>query len=439
MQRSIWLIVSGAVNLVLLGMVLWGHPARPASTPGGPAPAVLSRPARPAATPSWPDSSGMNPGEQSSAWTAPSLVPNMPLTGGQTQSLAGAVSPAKLFPPAFTALIEQLRSAGVPRETLVNFVLAEWQRQLQDQSRELQRRVRRGDLDPREQAQWYYQMQDGREQTVRSLLGDDAYEQWDKKQTLSWQDVDRLNLTPTESDTLYHTLKDHQRLSRDMQRAGQMGEIDPTDLREEQTKSQADYDAQLKDLLGQSRYDAFKQANDWNYGRTRRDLRQIQASDSQIDAVYQAGVQYNEQQQAIQRTMTANAAAGLSTADQSAAMTALQQSREQNLQSILGAQGYADYKKVQDSRYQQMKLYAPAWQLSDADIEKVYSTVATYQQTTQDSRKEAKQAQDRGETVDWNYLNQNVEKYKKDTELDLQRLLGEDRYKKLKRAGVVNF
>lgn len=327
--------------------------------------------------------------------------------------------------------VRRLRAAGASETMIADFVAAQFDRQWEDQTRDLSRRIRRGEVDPRQRSILYSQWQDSRETAMKTALGDAAFTQWDKQRVLAQFDVAQLSLTPDEQDALYKLQKDRQDHERDLSLANQLGEIDRYDFQDQRTAQQKDYDQQLEQLLGTARGLQIKQDNDWNLGRVRWDLRNLNLTDSQLTALYNALQQSNDKQQEFQRLQQSG------TPVDGAKWQELQAAKDQAVQSAIGEQGLAEYKMTQDNRYRQMQQFSTAWQLSDNDISHVYQVLKDNAQAAKDFRQQAQADAAAGQKVDWNQVNQGVESLKTQTEADLHGYLGDDRFTKLKRAGII--
>ena len=232
-------------------------------------------------------------------------------------------------------------------------------------------------------------------------------------------------------DGLYQAKKEQQRRSQELSRLQQSGEIDPYDYQQQQSALQKESEQSLNEILGSDRYSKYKQGGDWGYTNLRSDLRGMSVSDAQIDSLYKTMKAFDDQR----RELSQQSQAGKSIDGK--AWQQLQTQQEQEFQRILGAQGYADYKKSQDYRYKQMKQYAPAWKLSGNDIDQVYHVLSEYQKSIQDYRNDAKSSGGKSGQVNWSEVQQNIKVFTQQTEADLRRYLGDDRYERMKRAGVI--
>jgi len=414
-SRTSWLILSAALNVILAGVVLQRFVNRDTSSP----PVTVRAPTAPHETLSPPD------------------VGRVPSRGERTDSVASGPTPAAITnSPAFSAaalpeLVRRLRAAGMSEVMIADFVNAQISRQMTDEQRDLERRIRRGETDPRERTKFQATWRDAREAAMKSALGPDDYVAWDKDNTLRQFDLAGLALTPTQEDELYKLAKTRQDANLDLNWANNLGQIDPTDYREKQKAGQTDYDQALEQLLGSARALQIKQDDDWNFGRTRWDLRNASLSDAQLNALYTALQQSNEKQQELQQLSRSG------TSVDGSKWQEVQTAREQSIQNAIGDAGFEAYKKTQDNRYRQMQQYAAAWQLSDAQIDRVYQMIQDGSQSMKDYRNQAQADASQGQKIDWNQINQGAEDYKAQVDSDLRRYLGDERFEKMKRAGVL--
>ncbi len=324
-----------------------------------------------------------------------------------------------------------MRAAGAADEQLADFVNSALDRQWMEEQRDLQHKARRGEIDPRSAWQMSSERTAAREQTMKDLLGEETFANWDKKNVFRWMDIDSMGLSASETDAMYQFQKQQQRQGLDLNRAMQAGELDSADYQARSAEQKRDNERRLAELIGPLRAAKLKQENDWNFGRLRWDLHELGLSDSQMDGLFRATQQTTEKQQELQRLAQAGTPAD------GKQWQAIQTEQEQEIQRVLGATGYASYKKMQDNSYKQMKQFAKAWQLADSDIDYVYQTLQNNKQSLQDYRKQAQELQTQGQPVNWQDINQGVEDFKKQTETELRSRLGEERYNKLKRGGII--
>ena len=417
MNKQIWLILSIALNAILIGFVIKlvatrPHHPEPASAVAAtrPAPVNPAPPSRPGRT-EWPVPAG-EPAREPVAETKDAGAAPQFVASGELADLVG-----------------KLRAAGVSEETLRAVVMAEVSRQWSERWREVQRKIRRGELDPRVQQDYSGQWQALNEAALRNYLGEEAVTRWKRQMIMQRLNLDENSLPAPQLDALIRAQEDFDRRNRELSTAFQAGEVDPVDYQETQSNRQKEYDQQMRAMLGE-RYDDVKVSSDWQYGQLRRDLSDLNLSTAQLDALYRATKEFNERQAELQRPRDGKSISG----DQ---WRELQNAKEQQFQQVLGPQAYAEYQKLQDNRYKQMKQYAPAWQLTPGDINHVYDTLTNYKQAVEDYQKEARAMNQSGQPVDWQQVQEGVKDFTRETEQELRRYLGEERFNKLKRSGVI--
>jgi hypothetical protein len=339
------------------------------------------------------------------------------------------------FSPQFVGLLKMLQEAGMSERSLVNFVTAEFGDQWWAAQQSIQRKFRRGEITPAEQQRFFIELEEARNAAIKSLLGEPALAQWRRDNLMRWAQTAGLNLTPQQADAVGEAYKQfgtggHR--ARELSAAMQSGEIDQFDFQEQQTAMQKQFEEKLTALLGAQGYADLKRGSDWQYGNTRRQLKDLSLTDAQFDEFYDTMQRLAQKQQELQRESR-----GDRPKDFSQQFAALQQEQEKEAQRLLGAQGYEQLQKLQDHRYQQLTQFAPAWQLTKADIEHVYDAVQQAGKELEEYRKQARSTP--GQPVDWKEINLGIEDYKRQAEDDLRRYLGEERFTKLKRAGLLNF
>jgi hypothetical protein len=333
-----------------------------------------------------------------------------------------------------TDLVKRLRSAGISEDMLPDVIAGLVQHEWRERYVEWRRRVRNGEVDPRMYSIETARHEREREQLMRSVLGDAAFEKWDRQQVFGWMDLSELGLTEEESVALYRLQKQQQISSRELSQAQQMGEVDPTDVNVMRQQSQKEFEEKLLALLGSDRFQQWKAQSGNVLGNLRWQLRDLNLPVSQLAALARADVMMRERQSEISRlTQTGD----LKNEDSSRQYQQIQQDRDAEYQRVLGEAGYAEYKKLQDYRYQQMKQYAVAWQLSPADINHVYDTVQNYNKGAEQYRKQAQELAQQGHQVDWAAVEAEIKNYSQQSANALRTFLGEERFKKMKRAGVI--
>lgn len=417
MSKTSWLILSVALNVILAGFFLQRFINRDASLPPATPPRVAQTSANrhdslPAA----------DVGRMNSRGDRVETTVSAPPPVVRSNSLANAALPD---------LVRRLRAAGFSDVMVADFVSAQMNRQMEDERQELERRIRRGETDPRERIRFQAAWWANRRSVLESALGPEAYVAWDKENVLRQFDLTGLSLTSDQENQLYELAKARQDVNQALNWANNLGQIDPTEYREQEKTGRKDYDQALEQLLGTARAQQIKQDNDWSFGRTRWDLRNASLSDAQFDALFTALQQNNEKQQELRQLSRAGEPIDGSK------WRELSEERERSIQQAIGDAGFEMYKKTQDHRYSQMQQYATAWQLSDDQIDRVYQMIQDATQAVKDFRNQAQADAKAGSKIDWSAINQGVEDHKAQVESDLRRYLGDERFEKMKRAGVL--
>ncbi len=318
-------------------------------------------------------------------------------------------------------VIKNLRAAGIPGDDIAVFVNALLDRKMAEERRELQKKAFKGEIDPSTMHQMHAEQESAREQALRSLLGEEAFLRWDKENVLRrWTVLE--GLSPEETNALYGFQKENSRQERELARTLQAGEIDHTDYMKRVEELQKKADQRMSEILDPRKLARLKQANDWGFGLLRWEMRTLGLTDAEVESLYLARQRMAEKQRELQQLGRSGALV-----DNTRWQT-VQQEQDLAFEQVLGQTRYAAYKKIQDYSYKQLKQNAKAWQLSDADIEYVYQTIADQRQGIQDFYKQAA-----GKPAD----PQGIEAFKRQTEAQLRARLGDERLKKLQQAGLL--
>jgi len=331
--------------------------------------------------------------------------------------------------PDWHSWLIQLRAAGVPNKVLAGLVMADFEDRWDQQQRELQRKFDNGDVDPDVLAAADADHASALDAEMRQALGEQGFRDWDRERTLRDFDFSGVNLSTSERDGLYQLRKDLSTKRKEFEDASRRGEIDEAELNAKLAAAQADYQQQMKTLLGDARYTALTTTPDPGIGDLKRQVRGLNVGDDQMTALMQA-----QQQWSHQRSQINDDAPGYETQ-----MQALDKARDDAFQKILGPDGYAAYQKQQDASYLTLKHYANAWQLAPGDIDYLYGAIHNYNQNVQDYRDRARAMEAQGQVVDWDSVQKNIDSFSQQTEQTLSFYLGADRFSKIKQNDVFSF
>jgi hypothetical protein len=354
-------------------------------------------------------------GESGSRTNAPQS-PDAPLTAeGLLQGDLGT---------RFPGMLRQLRELGMPEDLLVDLVSAEFGRRWDEQAAEIKKAYARGDIDYTERQLWYAQRMEAQEAAIRRLMGDKAFEQWDRQRVLRSLESDLAGLNPQEEDELYQIKKASDLAQHDMWVAHLRGELDPTDYRNQRNEEKNAYQDQLQSLLGADWYASYKYETDGSLASLRRDMRSFNFSSDQIEMLYAVNNTLGE----TKRDLNAQLASGqIDAAEQARRLALARQERDQAINGILGSQGVLIYEMARNREYKTMRRFASAWELSEEDCQYVFQTLAEHRQSLR-SAQSASQASSPEEQ----------QRLKAQTEATLRSFLGNERYERLKREGILN-
>jgi hypothetical protein len=401
MKTKNWLWVSGALNVIAVALFI----------------ALLVRPAPRPAGGNLPTGSA-TPTEARHRHPEPQAVP--------------VVMESTNAPSAW---VQSLRAAGVAEKLVADVVAADFDDRWQKRMRDMQKQFDLGDVDEIALEQFYASHDVEQERELRTTLGEEGFLRWDRERILRDYDPAGLKLSSAESDALYQLRKDLDRQRRDLDAARRKGDVSEIDVEKQSETSSAQFDQQLKALLGEDRYALLPNAeNDPNLGQLRRNLRSIKATDAQLDAMIKAQQQWNEQRLSLEKQIAKGDLAGT---DYEQQMKAIEAARDKEFQQVLGGDAFAEYQRQQDGRYRTMKRFGPAWGLSDSDISSLYGMIQSYESSVRDYQQRAQAIEQQGEQVDWAAVQKALQDYSKQTEQLLIKTLGEERFNKLKKNNVL--
>lgn len=398
MNRSPLLVTSLTLNVALAGLAAWlavARSPRGAVAPAGPA--VFAAPA--------------------------TSIANAAL---RTADLATVPSPdARAWIPA-------LRAAGVPDAVLAKLAAASFDEQWDKRRRTLRQQWERGELDDDSWAQFNRQHDAELEAALRAAVGDAAFVAWHKAKLLAGLGLERIALSPDETDALYALRKDLLQQRRDLDVRRRAGSIDDAQTANLEDQLEADYEAKTKALLGDDRYAALHRGNDRVEGSLRRNLQSLNVDAAKIDAVVAVEQQWRDRRSAIDADAAREAQ--LSPDAYQAKLSALEAERDAALQRELGADGLDRLRQLQDERYRKLTRYAQLWQLTPDEVQNVYGALRDYAQSVEEYRREAL---NRG--VNWDATQQAVDKYRAAMAASLHAKLGDTKYQKLTASDVLDW
>lgn len=325
-------------------------------------------------------------------------------------------------------VIDQLRAAGVPNKILARVAVADfeeqWQKRLDEGGDAETLAARQLEEDP------------SRDAAMREALGEDGFREWDRENMLREAMSGKVQLTAGESEAIYQSRKKLQRRQRELERARVYGKMDDRDIDQAYDKAYSEFNDEMKTLLGEERY---AQSQGTDAGTTaanlQRDFAKIKPSNSQLQELLRAQLQWNDRRAELDKQYQSDPSSP-AYAEQ---IRALDEARDQEYERVLGAEAYDRLQKEQDARYTRMRKYRELWGLDDKSIDYVYRAVRDYDNVVSDYQTQARARESRGEAVDWNAVQKNIEQFGQQNAQALQSYLGPERFAKLQQNGVVEF
>jgi len=322
-------------------------------------------------------------------------------------------------------IIDELRAMGVPNDTLalvarVDFDVA-WES-----------RFAACGVDRDKLAAVQLDMDMSKDAEMRAALGEEGFKRWDVKNML-WEAMStEVAVTPSESDAIYAAKKKLQQHELELEQAKVKGTMDDASINDSEEKAYAEYNQQLKSVLGDERYAKSQQLDDaFAAGNFRYTLTKngVNPDDSQFQALFEAEQQYSQSQMKLDS----------SSPDYATQLKALNDARDQQYRQVLGADAYDTFQKEQDPGYSQMKKYEALWGLDDGKVDYVYNTMKTYEKSMQDYQAQMSALQAQGQKVDWDGAKKHLQELTDQTGQTLQNYLGQNSFDKLQRNHLFLF
>jgi hypothetical protein len=328
-------------------------------------------------------------------------------------------------------LVDELRAAGVPNNVVARAILADLDESWEKRFAEV---TLNSHGDPDAMAALHLEQEQDTDAQMRSALGEAGFKQWDEEHMLREANIGNTQLTASEADAIYDLKKKLQQRHWDMEQARVDGVMDDAEINEATDKAYAEFNQQMKALLGDERY-ATSQGLDDGAANLRQDLAKVNPSGPQFQDLLQAQQQFNERRSDLDKQFQDNP----SSPDYAAQLKALDDGRDQEYQRVLGTNVFDTLQKEQDIGYSKMKKYENIWGLDDNKIDYVYGTIRYYEKSVEDYQAQARALESQGQSVDWDAAKKNLQLFAQQTQQTLQSYLGPDSFTKMQRNGVFQF
>lgn len=359
-----------------------------------------------------------------------------------------AITPAAVETPVFTKqpkrphymenlsasdqrrwLVDQLRAMGVPNNVLARIVLADLDAKWTRHAGEVTKKCHG---DPKTMAALQMEIDLSLDSEMRAALGEEGFKQWDYQNMLREANRGKIQLTASETDSSYVAWKKLQQRELELKQARINGEMDNADINDAHEKAVAEFDKEMKTLLGDDRYANSQKTGEDIATANLQEIVKAKPGDTRFQDLLKTQEQWNEQRLALDKQFQ-NDPLSSAYADE---IKALDAARDQEYQRVLGADAFDALKKEQDPGYTQMKKFENLWGLDDNSVESVYRTLKYYQKTAEDYQAQARQLEARGQAVDWDAMNKNLQQFAEQTQQSLQNYLGRDRFDRMQQNGA---
>lgn len=329
--------------------------------------------------------------------------------------------------------MHKLDDSGIPDTLIAQVAAADFESRWQKEIANLRMKLTRGEISDEEFTQFIAQHDTGQEAELRATLDENCFRQWDREKVLRGFDLDQLQLSATDTTALYHLQKHNDRQRQDLTLSSLRAEVDEAMLEKQTESLHEEYEKQLHDLLGDTRY-SLLQTSGSAIGDLRRNLSKLHASAGQAAEIQDAQQRWKESCVKTEALLNDGKLTGQEYEQQ---LKVYEASRDQQFQQTLGANGFEQFQKNQDTRYQTMQRYAAAWNLTGDDINFVYSNIHLHDSYVRLSRQWASASEAQGQAVDWDALQKSLKANSQQTDQALETYLGNELYLKLRQGNAL--
>lgn len=358
-----------------------------------------------------------------------------PLPGAGASSLALSVadepdpsaagSPAAKLRPEALLDLERL---GIPRSAVVAALLDTFHRRWDLRFTELQRAYAPRQVPEREWIELGRLRAADQVRELKETLGEEGYVQWDRERTLQAVNPAGAPMTPAEAERAYRLRKDFEEKHAELQMAMEDGVADRADAAALQARAQEALDRELETLLGKERYEQMRGFTS-PVAEVQRIYGDLNPSLAQAEAVVRAEDQSRRRETELAGRVKEGRADPAALA---AELKVIQETREQELRRVFGADAYETMKRQTDPTYRTLQQYAGAWGLGPHELPRVYSVLRDFHADAERMRLAAGMRQTAGQPVDWREVDAAIDAARRQTEAGLTAVLGGERLHRLK-------
>jgi len=287
---------------------------------------------------------------------------------------ANRQAPASVPDAGMTDWKEALRQSSIPRHAFIAAVQADFDEEWNQRDEDLRKRYTNGEVEVEDLALLNVDREIALEAAMREALGEDAFREWDRQRKFADVNISALTLSEGEANKLHAIRTGLTDRYRALERSKLKKEIDPATYDDLYELAQADYEQELRNLVGFERFSEAKDSGITAY--LRRDLRGLGVSESQFAQIRDLEGSIADSKADLEYEVSAGL---IDSAKLDHERQIRDNMRDEQLQQILGEQAYALYRKQQDPRYQTMIDFAKDWRLADQDVESAYQLIHAHE------------------------------------------------------------
>ena len=330
-------------------------------------------------------------------------------------------------------LVGQLRTMGVPAKIQARFVLADIEAGWIPRAADLARKCHG---DPDTMAALQLEIDRAREAEMQEALGAESFRQWDQENMLREANKGGIRLADSEMDASYAFWKKMQNRELELRGARLNAEIDEAGASIEYERALAEFDSQMRGLLGEERYAQARQLDGASaVADLRQDLARARPNGAQVGQLLQTQKQWNDLRLEIEKEFE-NDQSSAAYAEQ---LKELDRARDNEYRRVLGVEAFEALQKERNPGYVMMKRHADIWGLDEHKIDSVYGSIKYYEKAVEDYQTEVYTLESKGRTVDPAEVSRNLQQFAEQTRQMLQSYLGSDNFAQMERNGVFPF
>ncbi|HEU5078504.1 MAG TPA: hypothetical protein VFT72_04790 [Opitutaceae bacterium] len=358
------------------------------------------------------------------------------LAQSQSATAAMKVAPNSVETPHARPLdwsesMAEFRRAGVPSEILAKVVIEKIARKWTPLEQQWEKQYLEGTLDANKLAELHDQRARDQEAELRSALGND-FVRWDRDTTVENMYLGGYQPKESEKEPLYTLQQDYLNRLRNLETLKRQSRIDESSFETDRAEVERDYKAKLAGIIGAERVDELAPAIT-PVEQVRQDFAKLQLTDAQIKALAAVNETWDSARSDMSKSLD-------NTKDMDVAyegdLQALDRGRDEEYRRILGDEAFNAWQRAGDDRYIAMRRNAAAWQLDDSTIANVYSLVRGYELAVASYEYQAQVGQHEGKSVDWSTVESQIANDTRDTEKTLRRYLGDQRFERMQAQQV---